>query len=180
VPQTQREARTPALPTDPVAEAARLWAEHGWADAVDGMALVTSVMRAQQIFLSRVDGVLKPFEITFARYEVLMLLHFSRRGSLPMSLISSRLQVHPTSVTNAVDRLEDAHLVRRGPHPRDRRTTLVHLTEAGRDVVQNATAELNREVFTNPGVSAGGARAVIGGLGELREQAGDFVSSRPG
>lgn len=56
------------LPIDPLAEARRQWIAHGWTDAADGMAVVTSVMRAQQLLLARVDAALKPFRLTFARY----------------------------------------------------------------------------------------------------------------
>ena len=78
------------------------------------MAAVTSVMRVQQIMLREVEAVLKPLGLTFARYEVLMLLSFSRAGSLPVGKMGERLQVHPASVTNAVDRLEhDGYVVRR-------------------------------------------------------------------
>src|SRR3954469_25014777 len=103
--------------SDPIAEARRLWAEHGWPRAADGMEAVTSLMRAHQIVLARVEATLKPFGVTFPRYGVLMLLGFSRPGPRPMKVIGSRLQVHPTSVTNAVDRLEDAGLVTRSTHP---------------------------------------------------------------
>src|SRR5689334_5312433 len=84
----------PSLPFDPIEEARRQWIEHGWADVADGMAAVTSIMRAQQLFLGRVDNVLRPYELTFARYELLMLLVFSRTGALPLSRIGARLQVH--------------------------------------------------------------------------------------
>ena len=114
---------------DPIREAQRQWEAHGWADAAPGMAAVTSVMRAQQIYQAAVDEVLKPFDLTFARYELLMLLLFSSRGSLPLKKASLRLQVHPTSVTNAVDRLAAAQLVERLPHPTDGRGTLVSITE---------------------------------------------------
>ncbi len=112
---------TTPLPFDPVEEARRHWEDHGWADAAPGMAAVTSVMRAQQIFLGRVDEVLRPLGLTFARYELLMLLSFSSTGSMPLGKVSARLQVHPTSVTNAVDRLEAQGLIRRLPHATDRR-----------------------------------------------------------
>ena len=62
------------LPFDPIEEARRQWEAHGWRGSASGMAAVTSVMRAQQIFLSRVDALLRPFGLTFARYEVLVLL----------------------------------------------------------------------------------------------------------
>ncbi|MCA1780916.1 MAG: MarR family winged helix-turn-helix transcriptional regulator [Dermatophilaceae bacterium] len=161
-------------PLDPITEAARLWGEHGWADAAPGMAAVTSLMRAQQLVLSRVEAVLKPLGVSFARYEVLMLLVFSRRGTLPMSTISARLQVHQTSVTNAVDRLEAAGLVRRLPHPSDRRTTLIEITPEGRSLADEATTLLNREVFNQPGLSARDTTTLVGILGRLRQSAGDF------
>lgn len=161
-------------PTDPIAEAARQWREHGWAKAAPGMAAITSLMRAHQIALARVEAVLKPHGITFARYEVLMLLWFSSRGSLPMRVIGSRLQVHPTSVTNAVDRLEDADLVRREPHPTDRRATLVAITDAGRQIAAAATEDLNAQVFTHPGLSADQVDAITDVITSYRRNAGDF------
>ena len=85
------------------------------------------------------DDKLKPHGLTFARYEALVLLSFSKRGSLPMRMMGERLQLHPTSITNIVDRLESDGLARRLPHPSDRRTTLVELTDAGRDRLTAAT-----------------------------------------
>jgi DNA-binding MarR family transcriptional regulator len=159
---------------DPIAEAAGHWAAHGWADAAPGMAAITSLMRAHQLALARVEGVLKPYGISFARYELLMLLLFSKRGSLPMGAISRRLQVHQTSVTNAVDRLEAARLVERRPHPTDRRATVVHLTGAGRALALEATEALNVQVFLAPGLSPGSVERLVSVLREMRAQAGDF------
>ena len=103
------------LPFDPISRAAELW------DARIGpartMAAVTSIMRVQQIVLSAVDGALRPHNLTFARYEALVLLTFSRSGRLPMRVMGDRLQLHPTSVTNIVDRLQADGLVRRTPTP---------------------------------------------------------------
>lgn len=160
------------LSKDPVAQARAHWVERGWGQVADGMAAVTSLMRAQQIVLGRVEAVLRRFEVTFARYEVLMLLLFSKRGSLPMRVIGQRLQVHPTSVTNAVDRLEAAGLVRRVPHPTDRRATLIELTQAGEEVALAATRALNDEVFADVGVSD--PAGLVATLRELRSGAGDF------
>ena len=56
-----------------------------------------------------------------------------------MRMMGDRLQVHPTSITNIVDRLESDGLARRLPHPSDRRTTLEELTDAGRDRLTAAT-----------------------------------------
>ncbi|MCW2599837.1 MAG: MarR family transcriptional regulator [Frankiales bacterium] len=159
---------------DTIALARAKWEEHGWGDVAEGMAAVTSVMRAQQIFQARVDDVLQPFELTFARYEVLMLLHFSSRGSMPVKKASGRLQVHPTSITNAVDRLEGAGLVRRLPHPTDGRATLVEITDLGRETALKATEVLNREVFGRPGLSPRRVSTLVNVLADLRKDSGDF------
>ena len=159
---------------DPIAEAARQWSAHGWSDAAEGMAAVTSVMRAQQILQARVDEVLRPFGLTFARYELLMLLHFSSRGSMPVKKASERLQVHPTSITNAVDRLAAAGLVRREPHPTDGRGTLVEVTDAGRELALAATERLNAVVFCDLGMPPRRVRSLVSVLHDLRRGAGDL------
>lgn len=162
------------LAADPIGVARDEWERRGWGEAAPGMAAVTSLMRAQQIVAARVEATLKPFGVTFARYEVLMLLTFSRRGTLPMKLIGSRLQVHPTSVTNAVDRLESAGLVTRSTHPDDRRAFIVALTDAGRDLARRATEALNAEVFGAPGLGANDLESLVEVIGRMRSAAGDF------
>lgn len=163
-----------SLDFDPIARARQQWVDAGWAEAADGMAAVTSVMRAHQIFVARVEATLKPLGVTFARYEVLMLLWFSKRGSLPMKVIGSRLQVHPTSVTNAVDRLEDAGLVTRSAHPDDRRALLVALTSSGRELAERATKALNAEVFERPDLAETDVKRLVDVVTRLRRTAGDF------
>lgn len=167
---------SPARPLrfDPILEARRQWDAHGWADAAPGMAAVTSVIRAHQIYMARVDAVLRPFDLSFARYELLMVLLFSRRGSLPLSKLGSRLQVHPTSVTNAVDRLEAQALLKRVAHPTDRRTTLAEITPSGRRTARKATGALNAAVFTDPGLDPGRVDSLLDILAHLRKEAGDF------
>jgi DNA-binding MarR family transcriptional regulator len=159
---------------DPIALARQKWVDHGWEDVADGMTAITSVMRAQQIYQARVDEVLKPYNLTFARYELLMMLHFSSRGSMPVKKASERLQVHPTSITNAVDRLEAAGLVRRLPHPTDGRSSLVEVTEEGRRLALKATGALNTEVFAQPGLDDKQVRALVRVLETLRRNAGDL------
>jgi len=160
--------------SDPIALARANWESEGWDEAALGMVAVTSVMRAQQIFQARVDDALKPFDLTFARYELLMLLHFSSRGSMPLKKASERLQVHPTSITNAVDRLEAAGLVTRAPHPTDGRATLIAVTDEGRRLALKASAVLNDEVFGRPGLPERRLTTLVNALEDLRKAAGDF------
>src|SRR3954453_22623500 len=128
------------LPFDPIDEAAAQWARR-WG-GVPQMHAVTSLMRVQQLLIGQLDALLKPHGLTFARYEALVLLTFSSRGSLPLGKKGERLQVHPTSVTSIVRRLEGAGLVTRRAHPEDGRAVLAEITQAGRDLVELATKDL--------------------------------------
>jgi DNA-binding MarR family transcriptional regulator len=165
------------LDFDPIDRAGELW-EDRWPDEDPGvyasMRAVTSIMRAHQILLAELDSVLRPFGITFSRYEALVLLVHSANGALPLSKIGERLQVHATSVTNVVDRLEAAGLVRREPNPRDGRGTLAVVTDAGRDVADKATAEFNRSRFGLSSVAKPELDQLFAILRGLRVAAEDF------
>jgi DNA-binding MarR family transcriptional regulator len=161
------------LPFDPIARAAELWEERIGQAAT--MAAVTSIMRVQQILQSAVDGALRPHGLTFARYEALVLLTFSRRGSLPMRVMGERLQLHPTSVTNIVDRLEADGLVKRIPHPTDRRTTLAEITEAGRARRAEATDAVTAIDFGLRGLTGRQTSQLTELLAKVRKAAGDFT-----
>ncbi len=163
------------LPFDPIARAAQTW-ESRFGDA-KAMAAVTAIMRVQQILLSQLDALLRPHGLTFARYEALVLLSFSRDGALPMRLIGERLMVHPTSVTNTIDRLERQQLVRRKPNPRDGRGTLAEITPAGREIMQRATDDLMGAEFGMGGYRPEQLDDMFGLLRSLRVTAGDFKDS---
>jgi len=163
----------PGLPFDPIARAGDLWERH-YGDST-AMRFVTSIMRAQQILLAVLDGALKPYGITFARYEVLVLIAFSREGRLPLSKIGQRLQVHPTSVTNAIDRLVTGGLVARTPDATDRRRVFASLTPRGEQVVQQATDALTAIEFGVPGLGEADQRQGFTLLTALRVAAGDFT-----
>jgi DNA-binding MarR family transcriptional regulator len=162
------------LPFDPIAEAERQWRRHWGNAATPSMAAVTSIMRAHQLVMGRLNDELKPWELTFARYEALMLLFFSRTGSLPLGKMGARLQVHPTSVTNLIDGLEKLGYVTRGPHPSDRRTTLATISDRGRVVAQDATKALNAMRFGTGEMTRSDLVTVTDVLRRMREGAGDF------
>ena len=160
------------LPFDPIDEAARQWALH-W-DGVPHMHAVTSLMRVQQLVIGRLDALLKPLGLTFARYEALVLLTFSSRGSLPLGKMGERLQVHPTSVTSIVDRLESAGLVVRRRHPEDGRAVLAEITDSGRALVERATDVLVGADFGLGALDDDGLRELSDLLRPVRHSAGDF------
>jgi DNA-binding MarR family transcriptional regulator len=158
---------------DLVAEARRNWERHGWSRP-GAMVAATSIARAQQIVLARADAALAPFGLTFSRFEALALLFFSRRGALPMGKMGARLQVHPTSVTNTVNRLERDGLVRRAPSDGDRRTVLAEITQRGRRVVVAAADALAEADFGLDGLAEDELGRIHDAILPLRRAAGDF------
>jgi len=123
---------------DAIAEARRQWDQRSLAEPRT-MEAATAVVRAQQLVATAVDRALRPLGLTFARYEVLMLLCFSRGGALPITKVGDRLLVHPTGITKLVDKLESQGFVRRQSNPEDRRGVLACITDAGRAVADAGT-----------------------------------------
>ena len=161
------------LPFDPIDRAARIWeARFGPSPS---MAAVTSIMRAQQILLGELDALLRPYELTFARYEALVLLSFSRAGYLPLRMIGERLMVHPTSVTNIISRLAGQGFVELRPNPDDGRGKLASITPAGLAVMRQATADLTAAEFGLGAYTEAELGEMFTLLRGLRLSAGDFV-----
>ncbi|HET6950949.1 MAG TPA: MarR family transcriptional regulator [Acidimicrobiales bacterium] len=166
-------AKAHRMDFDAIAEARRQWESRGW-DNPAAMAATTAIMRAQQIILAHADEALRPLDLTFARYEALVLLAFSRQGALPLGKMGVRLMLHPTSVTNIVDRLEKQGLVDRDAHPTDRRTTLARITDEGRRLVAKATEAVSATGFGLAGLHDGELDQITDLLRKVRVAVGDF------
>ena len=166
---------SPPLSIDPIAEARRHWEERWGPEPARPMAAITSIMRAQQILLARLGELLRPFGLTFPRYETLMVLVFSRTGALPVGKMGERLQVHRTSMTHMADRLEEAGLVTRMAHAEDRRSTLIAITPAGRDLALRATAVLNEAGFAMDPLDDDALETLTRVLEGIRRHEGDFA-----
>ena len=139
------------------------------------MAAVTSVMRVQQLLLARIEATLQPYGLTFAAYEALRLLAFTRTGSMPMGKMGERLMVHPASVTNAIRRLEQRGLVERHTSDEDRRVVLAIITDAGQMVAQDATAALNQADFGIAALSRDETAQLTAMLRHVRMAVGDIA-----
>jgi DNA-binding MarR family transcriptional regulator len=139
------------------------------------MAMVTSIARVHQILAERIDSVLRPLDLTFARYEVLMVLSFTTDGAMSMARLGSLLQVHPSSVTSAVDRLQKQGFAERTRSESDGRVVLARITDAGREVIKSATQGLNEHVFEKPGIAGDKVAEVTRILSAVRANAGDHI-----
>ena len=163
------------LPVDPMTRAAQLWTRR-WGRGSQPLALAsaTSIMRAQQLLITDFDAVCARHGLSFARYEALVLLAFSRDGRLGMSKIGQRLMVHPTSATNIVQRLHAQGFVERVPNPDDGRGTLAVITPAGRDAMEAATADLVKARFGLGMLTAAEHEQLFELLRKVRVGAADF------
>src|SRR6185436_5248053 len=117
----------------------RVWLERWEPEAASGMAVFTAILRSYQLLIGQVNGVMRTYDLTFARYEVLTWLATDPDSSQTLSWISKTLRIPPATVTDIIDRLEADALIRRVPHPSDARTTLAEITARGRRVADNAT-----------------------------------------
>ena len=156
---------------DPLDEAYRQWTERGL-DEPESMTAATSLVRAQQLVSTAIDRALRPLGLTFSRYEVLMLLSFSREGALPITKMGGRLMVHPTGITKLVDKLEQQGLVVREPSPDDRRVTLARITPAGRRLATKATRAVGEVKFGVP-LAPADTKLLIDVLKRFRTDVGD-------
>ena len=93
---------------------------------------------------------------------------------VPMSRMSEWLMVHPTSVTNTVDRLAQHGLVNRAPHPTDRRALMVELTDSGRGLAEGVVAALADDGFGVHGLTHDEMRTLVALLRKVRRAGGEF------
>jgi len=81
------------------------------------------------------------FDLTPPQWDVIYALAQGDPAGMMLSDLGQRLLVTGGNVTGLVDRLEEAGLVERLPHPQDRRVVLAALTERGREVYSQVVPE---------------------------------------
>ncbi|MBL7495260.1 MarR family transcriptional regulator [Frankia sp. CNm7] len=157
---------------DPIQAAYDLWVAKGWEDTADGMIAVTSLLRVHQLLMARADEILAPVELSFARYEVLVVLYFNE-DAVPLSYLAKALQLHQASVTNLINKLEKQGYLERRAHPSDRRVTLAQITRTGRARTRTAIRRLNSELFSQLGLTVEETRAMVSIFAKMRHAWGD-------
>lgn len=93
------------------------------------------------VFLDVTAEVYAAFDAHFARYNLsigkftlLMQLYSAKEGLTP-SEFAERVGVTRATITGLLDGLEREELVKRVPHPSDRRRLIIHLTPKGQQLV---------------------------------------------
>jgi DNA-binding MarR family transcriptional regulator len=80
------------------------------------------------------DELFARFDLTAQQYNLLRLLK-SARQPVPTLTLAERLVSRAPDITRMLDRLEQRGLVTRERSPKDRRTVLVAISDAGRDLL---------------------------------------------
>jgi DNA-binding MarR family transcriptional regulator len=81
---------------------------------------------------------LEPFGVTAAQYVILATLWYDRADTAAQ--LCKELSYTPGAMTRMVDRLEQKLLIRRRPHPDNRRANRLELTEEGRELFPDLLA----------------------------------------
>jgi len=101
---------------------------------------VQSLQRIEGLLAGRMNNLFRPYGLSTATFNVILVL--SRAGgSLSPCDIGEQLSVTRGTVTGLLDSLERQRLVRRTPHPKDRRMLLIELTDEGRDILDRLMPE---------------------------------------
>ncbi|MDP9351037.1 MAG: MarR family transcriptional regulator [Chloroflexota bacterium] len=138
------------------------WAEKSATEAV------VNLIRTADLLMERVAPLARKYGISASASNVLGILEGAGEP-LPPQVISQRLFSHPATVTGLLDSLERRDLVRRTPHPTDRRKLLIELTDEGRAVHQALLPEILRAEIDWMGcLSQDEQEALVGLLGRIQ------------
>lgn len=153
------------------------WSRQQWIaqnqPAPDQFTAMVSILRTHQAMCSTIDSALRDFELTRTAYLLMTTLLLSHDGTRRLGRLSRHLMIHPTTVTLALDQLEKRGLLRRMPHPTDRRTTLAALTSAGEELLAKATDALAATGYGLGGTGVDVSAQVVDVLREVRGEIGD-------
>lgn len=116
---------------------------------------------------SAIGEVLKASGLTMPQWSVLTILHLAPAEQIPLGRIAQALEVHGTTITNAVDRLADLGLVERAADPADRRSVRAMITQEGADRAELIMRRLGDRHFGLAGLATEDLQTLTGLLGRI-------------
>ena len=87
------------------------------------------VKKTALIFDKLSNQLLAPYDLTGSQFKILMVLYQSSAGSVRQADIEAKFSMTNPTVTGLVQKLEAKDLVKRMPHPEDRRSKVLVLTD---------------------------------------------------
>jgi DNA-binding MarR family transcriptional regulator len=150
----------------------RRWQEAGQPDP-DRFAAMAAILRTHQVVGAALDKALRGHDLGRTAYLMMTTLRMSPGYTRPLGQLSRQIMVHPTTITLVIDQLEKRDLVRRSPHPTDRRTILAILTPEGLRVLDETSEALAGVGYGLDGVSEQLAVTLTEILRQVREKLGD-------
>jgi DNA-binding MarR family transcriptional regulator len=160
------KAARPSPVKSPAKGKSRAGARNGHDDIRLWLRLLYCASHIESIVQSRI---MSDFGISLARFDLMSQLE-RVGGGLTMSEVSRRMMVSNGATTSLVDKLVEDGLVQREAHPEDRRTTLLHLTDQGRERFLAMAAEHESWIKTLLADLNGTAKQdLLSGLGALKQ-----------
>lgn len=130
-----------------------------------------NLTRAATLLLGELQRRRRPYaDLSPAAFQILAIIE-GEGAPLPPSVIGERALVTSGTMTSLLDTLTRRRLVRRIPHPDDRRMLLVDITDTGRDVVDvvlPVTHRITQEMFAN--LSETDRQRLVRLLGRVQER----------
>jgi len=102
---------------------------------------IRRLMQAGELFTKELN---KTYQVSAPQLHCLLALH--ENGPLPPSQIARHIMVKSSTVTGIIDRLEQKGFVERLRNSPDRRIITIQLTEAGKELANNAPPPIQHKI----------------------------------
>ncbi len=103
---------------------------------------IRRLIQASELYSKELN---KKHQISAAQLNCILTLY--EHGPLPLSQIAKHMMVKSSTVTGVVDRLEKKGLAGRMRNSPDRRVITIQLTEAGKNLAQNAPPPIQQKII---------------------------------
>lgn len=87
------------------------------------------VKKTALIFDKLSNQLLTPYDLTGSQFKIMMVLYHAPAGSVRQADVEAKFSMTNPTVTGLVQKLEAKDLVKRRPHPEDRRSKVLVLTD---------------------------------------------------
>lgn len=98
------------------------------------------VKKSSLIFDKLSNQLLMPYDLTGSQFKILMVLYQTHAGSVRQTDIEAKFSMTNPTVTGLVQKLETKDLVKRMPHPEDKRSKVLILTERAMEMKEELLA----------------------------------------